>query len=357
MDHEHSSLGPLDGIASTGKSSKNQTGDAEECIDDSRLRSALDSIAPKSYSAFSPVLPPSYPEILVHDVGQITLPLSEAQAKQLIVKAQHAPFEKDNDTSIDNSVRNIWELDPAQFEIRGASWQSQLDNMLSAVRYYLDIGVPITAEIHKMLIYEKGATSKANIDTAKIPGMLGTLVVSLPSPHEGGNVVVRHCGFEKTLHTKKDMTCAFWYSEVSHQVLPVMAGYRWVLTYNLMVDSADELPTANSIPDNLWLRSALQSWSRAVEDGLMALSPRYWLLHHRYPGADLSHQRLGALDRERVRQLKNICTELGFDLFLVTLEKEVIYQKLKTDAGFQLGITTQFTRAAAHGTVRSAYLI
>ncbi|KAM6522556.1 hypothetical protein FALCPG4_012201 [Fusarium falciforme] len=95
------------------------------------------------------------------------------------------------------------------------------------------------AELYKMLIYEKGAMFKAHTDTEKVPGMFGTLVISLPSTHQGGDVVLRHCGkqhvFRSSAHVQ---SCAFWYSDVSHEVLPVTFVYRSVLTYNLALDLA-----------------------------------------------------------------------------------------------------------------------
>ncbi|KAJ4198619.1 hypothetical protein NW767_008994 [Fusarium falciforme] len=80
--------------------------------------------------------------------------------------------------------------------------------------------------------------------------MFGTLVISLPSTHQGGDVVLRHCGkqhvFRSSAHVQ---SCAFWYSDVSHEVLPVTFVYRWVLTYNLALglalDPAQPRPSAS----------------------------------------------------------------------------------------------------------------
>ncbi|XXG93892.1 hypothetical protein Hte_000141 [Hypoxylon texense] len=297
--------------------------DADERFQESDLRKALEAIDCKGDFASLQAIQRCDPEIFVEDVGQIHLPLSEAQARQLIEKSHQAPFGKGSDTIIDTSVRKTWELNPSQFELRGASWQSELDAILSIVRDQLGITAPITAKLYKMLIYEEGAMFKAHTDTEKIPGMFGTLVISLPSPHEGGDVVVKHCGVEKTLQTsKEDMSCLFWYSDVSHEVLPLTAGYRWVLTYNLAIDPAAELPAADSLLENQELRRALQSWSQKVEDGSIAPTPRYWILNHKYTEANISYQGLKTIDRERVRYLQKMCIELGFDLFLATLEKE-----------------------------------
>ncbi|RGP79497.1 hypothetical protein FLONG3_2245 [Fusarium longipes] len=54
----------------------------------------------------------------------------------------------------------------------------------------MGISAPIRAEIYKMLLYEQGAMFKPHTDIEKIPGMFGTLVISLPSNHTGGDVVL-----------------------------------------------------------------------------------------------------------------------------------------------------------------------
>lgn len=59
--------------------------------------------------------------------------------------------------------------------------------------------------------------------------MFGTMVISLPSAHKGGDVVVKHGGQKMTFKTssgdnKPAMLC--WYSDAHHKVLPVTSGYK-----------------------------------------------------------------------------------------------------------------------------------
>lgn len=85
----------------------------------------------------------------------------------------------------------------------------------------LGITGPVTAELYKMLLYEKGALFKPHTDTEKIPGMFGTMVVCLPSAHEGGDLVLRHGDITKTFKSSEMQPSAFcWFSDVSHEVLP-----------------------------------------------------------------------------------------------------------------------------------------
>jgi hypothetical protein len=50
----------------------------------------------------------------------------------------------------------------------------------------------ISAQLYKLLLYEKGAFFKPHKDSEKTPGMFGTLVICLSSAHEGGDIVLTH---------------------------------------------------------------------------------------------------------------------------------------------------------------------
>ncbi|KAL7628616.1 hypothetical protein AAE478_000131 [Parahypoxylon ruwenzoriense] len=303
-----------------------QSGHPQGKFQESDLLDALEGIhAQGSFASFA-AIKSCDPQIFVQDIGRINIPLSETQAKQIAAKSHQAPYGKGSETIVDTSVRNTWELNPDQFEIKAPIWKSCLDNILSNVSRELDTTSDISAELYKMLLYEEGAMFKAHTDTEKIPGMFGTLVISLPSSHEGGDVVVTHCGVSKTFKTSEhDMSYASWYSDVSHEVLPVKAGYRWVLTYNLAIDPSKEMPTAEGLDkERRDLRNVLQLWSQDVGNGSREPSPLYYVLAHKYTEANISYQGLKTTDRERVSCLRKMCAELNFDLFLTTLEKKEI---------------------------------
>lgn len=64
--------------------------------------------------------------------------------------------------------------------------------------------------------------------------MFGTLVLSLPSYHQGGDVILRHAGRKMVYDSSTDsVSWATWYSYMRHEIRPVEKGTRWVLTFNL----------------------------------------------------------------------------------------------------------------------------
>ena len=71
--------------------------------------------------------------------------------------------------------------------------------------------------------------------------MFGSLVVVFPTPHEGGALFLRHRGQEWVFDSGRELTASHqptigyvaFYSDVEHEVAPVISGHRVTLTYNL----------------------------------------------------------------------------------------------------------------------------
>lgn len=79
---------------------------------------------------------------------------------------------------------------------------------------------------------------KAHVDTPRSKHQVGSLVVCLPSVHEGGQLVLRHEGRDIVFDWSGEkgrnaIQWAAFYSDCEHEVLEVTAGHRLTLTYNL----------------------------------------------------------------------------------------------------------------------------
>ncbi|KAF5606868.1 2OG-Fe(II) oxygenase superfamily [Fusarium subglutinans] len=278
------------------------------------LLNLLEAINSEGSFAFNAKLDiPSSFDISVNDVGAISLPLGEAQARQIIKQARQAPYGKGSETIVDTAVRNTWELDPTQFTINWLRWPALLQQVCQMVTEKMGINTPIRAELYKMLLY----------DTEKIPGMFGTLVVNLPSPHTGGDVVLKHCGEKvKYSSSKQEASCAAWYSDVHHEVLPVTSGYRWVLTYNLAIDQSLPRPSAALKRSELRpLRHCIRRW--LARDPSSRKNPFiYHILDHEYTEDSISFRALKGPDIARVTALRQACKGLPVTIFLTLLERE-----------------------------------
>ncbi|KAH6975020.1 hypothetical protein BKA56DRAFT_524277 [Ilyonectria sp. MPI-CAGE-AT-0026] len=284
---------------------------------------ALHSInTPASFACFGALKRTPPAGIVVDGVGDIEMPLSESQARQMIAAARQAPCGKGSETLVDTSVKNTWELDASQFTFKNPSWPGYIQKISAAVGQDLGINTTIKAEVYKMLLYEKGAMFKSHTDTEKIPGMFGSLVICFPSTHQGGEVSLKHNGQQKLFKSSEyTQSFASWYSDVHHEVLPVTSGYRWVVTYNLAIDPQETRPsTALLTPETRVLREVMTRWlskdAKSRENEFL-----YHRLDHDYTEANISLNALKSQDLARVQVLKALSNEFPFDIFLGLLEK------------------------------------
>lgn len=86
---------------------------------------------------------------------------------------------------------------------------------------------------------------RAHVDTPRSASQFGSLVVCLPTEHEGGELRVAHQGREMLYDWSSSsargdddarqpaVRWAAFYSDVEHEVLEVRSGHRVTLTYNL----------------------------------------------------------------------------------------------------------------------------
>ncbi|KAI1381983.1 hypothetical protein F4677DRAFT_11617 [Hypoxylon crocopeplum] len=302
------------------------------------LLNALESIGTSgSFAASGSISDATFadPRLEVEGVGNITLPLRTEQAQQLIAKARQAPFGKGTRTIVDTSVRNTWELDASMLKFCNPQWQSFLQQLCLTVQSQLGVKSNIKAELYKMLIYETGAMFKSHTDSIKAPGMFGTLVICLPSVHDGGEIVVKHTSRKKTFNfSGMKQAYACWYSDVSHKVLPVKSGYRWVLTYNLTLPPEIARPSAElANGETRQLRHTIRRWlvhsgDIECEDANIQASDSdsdyyfYYGLEHEYTEDEISLAAMKSVDRKRVKALSAVSGSVPVDIFLAILEKE-----------------------------------
>lgn len=201
-------------------------------------------------SGTTKLLPPS---LVVEGVGQIALPLLPVQARELVATAERAPYGRGPDTIVDTSVRNSWQIGPDRVRIGGRHWPSTLARILELVAEGLGVGDPTEAEFYKMLIYEEGSFFVSHRDTEKSPGMFATLVIVLPSSCSGGDLVVKHKDRSVRLDLRGDdpseVAFAAFYADCLHEVLPVTAGCRLTLVYNLIRRGKGRVPQPPNYTD------------------------------------------------------------------------------------------------------------
>ncbi|KAF2734385.1 hypothetical protein EJ04DRAFT_576923 [Polyplosphaeria fusca] len=166
---------------------------------------------------------------------------------KLISDTQPASFGYKGEHVQDESYRKASKMDRSSFSVDFCPYElgivDTITQMLlpNARRGYDTHGVK--AELYKMNVYSApSGFFKAHVDTPRSDTQFGSLVVSLPCYHQGGQLVVRHAKHSVTFDwgrselsnkTEPLIQWAAFYSDCEHEVLEVTEGHRVTLTYNL----------------------------------------------------------------------------------------------------------------------------
>ncbi|HEV7402637.1 MAG TPA: 2OG-Fe(II) oxygenase [Chthoniobacteraceae bacterium] len=249
------------------------------------------------------------PKVVVEGVGAVSIPVPPAQIEALIQHAVRAPYGRGEETILDETVRKVWQLAPDKVEIGGKSWAANFAGILQQVAAGLGCeGLPISAELYKLLIYDEGGFFLAHRDTEKVEGMFATLVLTLPSEHEGGELVIRHAGREVTVDLSRaefsELAFAAFYADCEHEVKPIRRGNRVCLVYNLIQQcsrkGAEKALTAPGYDAQTAAVAAL------LGEAFRAPAPPAkvaWLLEHQYSPDGLSFSGLKSADAARAKVL------------------------------------------------------
>lgn len=179
----------------------------------------------------------------------------------------------------------------------------------------------VKAEPYKLLLYEEGSFFKRHKDSEKAPGMIGTLVICLPSKHEGGSVHLSHAGKKYVFNTDKasefGLTSLSWFSDVTHEIKPLQSGYRLVLTYNIVYTSGVRMSAGLVGEQSNQLSRVLTRWQTKVQ----FCEKLVYKLAHKYTQSSLSLNNLKGRDRAVCQSLYEVGLDSGFAIFLATMTR------------------------------------
>jgi predicted 2-oxoglutarate/Fe(II)-dependent dioxygenase YbiX len=290
--------------------------DAKQSLED-----LLESLGESSQFVTAGSSTPVLPGLELKGVGSIGTPVSTADAKRLITKAIQAPYGRGEDTIVDPKVRRVWQLEPSQFALRNPGWSAHVNAIVDAIRQEFGIRQKVSAHLYKLLVYEKGSFFAPHRDSEKAPGMFATLVVGLPSRHEGGSLIVEHDGKTKTIdfggkNAEFKTQYAAFYSDCQHKITPVTAGYRVCLVYNLAI-AGKKQPSAPRNSSSV--EKAAQLLRELFAEPSGNLSRIAIPFKHQYTEAGLDPQQLKGPDRARADVLVRAAESLEYQCYFALL--------------------------------------
>ena len=269
----------------------------------------------------------------VKGVGPLRFPIPREQARLLLAKARPARYGRREQTLLDRRVRDTGEIPASQVKLDRRRWRRTLQPMLAALATDLGLvpGQRLAAELHSLLVYGPGQFFKQHQDSERADGMVGTLVVTLPSAFTGGAIVVEHHGEVVSYRaTRQPLSFIAFYADCRHEVRPVRTGYRVVLTYDLMLqgEAKGAQPLPSTLVDALAsrLREHFTTPSPPSPYRSKDAPPRQpphrlvYLLDHQYTERGLGWQRLKGSDGARAAALAAAAERAGCELVLALAE-------------------------------------
>jgi len=268
-------------------------------------------------------------DIKFNKIGALAFPIQETQIQALISIAQPAKFGWKDQTILDKEVRNVWEISKSKVKIGKKQWEAKIEPLLE--KFKIDLGLPkkskLTADLHNMLIYQPGHFFKPHQDTEKIDGMVATLVIILPTAHEGGELIIDHLGVKKTFKHASSalnkLSCIAFYADCYHEVKEVTSGYRVSLTYNLILEKYKGNVDVLFDPDfeSKLEKSLVNHFSSDIHReprGYKDTKPLkvIYLLEHQYTQQSLSWDGLKNNDQVRVNALLKLADQLDLTAHL-----------------------------------------
>jgi len=112
------------------------------------------------------------PGLRIEGVGEIGLPVTPIQVKDIIKAAHKAPFGKGSKTITDTDVRSAWEIDADQLSFHNPDWEKFMNKVTKKVKKGLGLkDKTVDFSLYKLLIYEEGDFFLPHKDSEKEAGM------------------------------------------------------------------------------------------------------------------------------------------------------------------------------------------
>jgi hypothetical protein len=288
-----------------------------------KLDRALGQIDRPGTFCVSGSVPAVLPGLEVEGLGPIGLPLTPKTATDLIKHCHQAPYGKGAKTLVDTKVRRVWRMEPDRFALKNPDWDRVIKGIVGKVQEELGLeNQELERHLYDLLLYEPGSFFLPHRDGEKVDRMVATLVVVLPSSHEGGELVVRHDGQEQTIDfggasgDSFHIHYAAFYADCEHEVRPLKKGHRLCLVYNLTLAKSKKSLSAPRDSDHIEkIAPLIQKWASDDE----ATEKLAITLDHQYTKDGLSWDALKGTDRVKARVLAEAARQAGCKAYLALL--------------------------------------
>ncbi|KAF5021733.1 hypothetical protein F66182_6234 [Fusarium sp. NRRL 66182] len=260
------------------------------------------------------------PGIKIHGHSIVPLPLTDHYA-EVIKKVCKAS--QDADADADAAASNVWELDYTKFELTNPMWPSFLGKVACDITKALGASNTML-KLQKLTLDEPGSPTQACQGSNQGDDTIGTLVIFLPSEHQGGNIRISFGDKTSTFSTASlpalDLSAIGWFSDADCQIDELVSGYRLTITYTLCQNT----PTKSSAGEPSLKRGRvadlLRNWPSQYSDSRKVL----YKLDDEQGIGPLSLQEVKGRDLVVCQILYDVCSEAGLYMLFAEITHEVL---------------------------------
>jgi len=216
----------------------------------------------------------------------------------------------------------VWELDHTQFHLTNLAWPSFFDKIAFDIvkdfeLYYAELAHP------RLTLYRPGSF----VEREKGPltkDAYGTLLICLPSEHQGADITLSSEGqlyHLSTAHSSaQDLSVMGWTSSFDHQVSRLDSGYRLTISYNLHQTEPVSAPSSRQNKESECVAKILKEWPRNDRIFYKYL----YSLDDKSRGRPLSLAGMKGRDREVYQTLNSFCIEAKLFMLFAEITHEVV---------------------------------
>ncbi|KAK4065200.1 uncharacterized protein Triagg1_8639 [Trichoderma aggressivum f. europaeum] len=223
LDPKHDTLDDVDVVVDDAKSGLGDlsTDEYDENIE-AELRDAMGRLGKAGSLLSLHTLPESLGGVSVKGVGNIAMPLDEKQAQQISAHARDTAY--------------IATLEATDFALDESIWTDTIQGFLNQASRNLGVTTQLRATPSTMILMKSGLRYGEHLLPPE-PDSIGSLVVFLPSKHEGGEIAFKDGETETVVFAPNRAAQSFTTWHYKTESLPIQSGYLWLLTFSVNADT------------------------------------------------------------------------------------------------------------------------
>ena len=255
------------------------------------------------------------PSINVEGVGRLSWPINAHQIEQLKNVMEKSPFGNEGN----DKIKKPSHIDRNKIEIDNSfDYLSEtVTNQLALEEHEIEV------RLNKLILQEEGEGYDWQQDTEKSNGKFGSLMIHLPSYHEGGDFFIKHdrTVIKSNYNHQKGENGFFYsafYSDCYHKLNTITKGHRFTLLFDLVTKNSSGT-NISIINVNTEAKHKLEQFIHTVRvDAEKVKNNMKFLIPLDYKYSD-ENCLLKGRDREKISLLQNMKDENGNDLFFIAV--------------------------------------